>query len=98
MNQDGKNLEKYLKQLMDNLSDKPKWVGLVDENGNLIASVGKIASKTNHIAEQIKRLARQNHRTLNKTSHGNFDVSVHIGTSGTLFIMNMFDSIYLAVS
>lgn len=104
MNLDPEKLEIALAQFAQNLPDIPKWVGLVDHTGQLIATFGSFdyaypASPTSLIAgQQMHLCAERNYDALEAIEHGNFEISIHIGGEGTLFLLNMNDAFYLGVS
>lgn len=104
MNSKINHLEEVLEQFAKKLPEYPKWVGLSDSKGNLICSIGKFyrtgeMNVTSQIAtEQIHLLTEQNYLSLEKIDHGNFQMSVHLGGHGNLFILNMNDAFRLAVT
>lgn len=105
MNISPERLQPALTEYGESLPEMPKWIGLIDHEGKFVASRGEIVPVAgnqtlphNAIASQLSKLAKCNYQTLDALGFQNFSSSVHIGHSGTLFLVNLDDCFVLTVA
>lgn len=87
------------------LPEMPKWIGLVDINGQSLAYVGDFSSISGDkspaertVALSVAKLSKSNYDVLDVLNLQNLSASIHIGHAGTLFLLNLDDRFMLGVS
>lgn len=98
------SIEQALESFAKVLIERPEWMIIIDRNGKLIARTGHYPLKyatqiTDEIAAtQADFLSKATLESLDKLNHGNLLYSISFGGDFTLFLFNLNDSYFIAMS
>jgi hypothetical protein len=101
---DIERIKNSLNEFAFSLTDKPKWVGLMKHEGDLLIEVGQfehLAGNTPNkedIVRETQRAALAAQNTMFTIDYGNLQLSIHLGTESVYVIINLIDKWLVGIS
>lgn len=97
-------IRKALHEFALSLADKPKWVGLMEYEGDFLIDIGEFAPLTGNkpnkqdVIRETQAIALKTIDGLSDIEHGILQMSLHITENSAYAILNMVDHWLLGIS
>jgi hypothetical protein len=104
---DTEHTERIRKALNDfalALADKPKWVGLMEYEGDFLIDIGELAPLTGNkpnkqdVIRETQNIALKSIDGLSDIDHGILQISIHLTENSAYAILNIIDHWLLCIS